>query len=83
MGIDGFAIDVLYDLPDQSEATLANPISNALTLGPDYIDFYSLTLWENTTLKEWVESGKTFTLPSTNTRNIAMFRQIQGAMKEC
>jgi coproporphyrinogen III oxidase-like Fe-S oxidoreductase len=81
VGMHEFAIDILYNLPDQSQQTLASDIEQAMTLAPDYIDFYSLTLWENTTFKQRVEEGKTFTLPPSNERNIAMFGQIQAAMR--
>ncbi|GHB72317.1 coproporphyrinogen III oxidase [Streptomyces xanthochromogenes] len=82
VGIAEFAIDILYNLPDQSQETLDDDITKGLELAPDYIDFYPLTLWENTTFKARVEEGRAYTHLPSNEQNLAMFRQIASRMAD-
>ncbi|WP_405734855.1 coproporphyrinogen III oxidase family protein [Streptomyces sp. NBC_01537] len=82
VGIGEFAIDILYNLPDQTQQTLDDDITRGLELGPDYIDFYPLTLWENTTFKERVQGGNTYSHRPSNEQNLAMFQQIKARMAD-
>lgn len=68
-----FAIDLLYNLPDQTVAGFADDVEQALCLEPDYIDLYSLTLWDNTSFHDRVLAKKGFKTAPTNENNLEMF----------
>ncbi|MGB2710985.1 MAG: coproporphyrinogen-III oxidase family protein [Conexibacter sp.] len=81
-GIEEFAIDLLYNLPDQTPDVFATDLQRGIDLKPDYVDLYSLTLWENTRFKERVAAGKAFAHSPTNAQNIAMFKQAQQRLQD-
>ena len=80
-GMSELAIDLLYNLPDQSEETLRSDLASAFELRPDYIDVYSLTLWENTRFKTLVEDSDRFSARPSNDRSIAMFELLRTIMR--
>jgi putative oxygen-independent coproporphyrinogen III oxidase len=43
-GIASISLDLLYDVPSQSETTWATTLDAALALGPDHVSAYALTL---------------------------------------
>ncbi len=43
-GIESVSLDLLYDVPDASEADWARTLDAALALGPDHLSLYALTL---------------------------------------
>lgn len=81
-GIAEFAIDILYNLPDQNVAELDSDLTRAFELAPDYVDTYSLTLWENTWFKEAAEQAKRFAEPPSLEKNVAMFALLLQRMRE-
>ncbi|MEO3787211.1 radical SAM protein [Actinocorallia sp. B10E7] len=81
-GIPEFAIDLLYNLPDQTMDTLRDDIAQGCSLEPDYIDTYALTLWENTWFKRTVEESDRFSLKPSNERNIRMFEVMRDSLRE-
>jgi len=81
-GIPEFAIDLLYNLPDQTMDTLYDDVAQACALEPDYIDAYALTLWENTWFKRTVEESERFLVRPSNERNIQMFEALRDSLRE-
>jgi len=81
-GMSEIAIDLLYNLPDQSQKTLRDDLASAFALRPDYIDVYSLTLWENTRFKAMVEGSDRFTALPSNDQSISMFEMLRTVMRD-
>ncbi len=57
-GISNISIDLMFSIPEQTEESFLNSIEQALSLQPNHISCYSLTLCEGTPLFNDVESGK-------------------------
>lgn len=81
-GMAEFAVDLLYNLPDQSLGTLRDDLARTFDLRPDYIDVYSLTLWENTRFKAIVENSDRFSTKPSNDMSIAMFETLRTIMRD-
>jgi len=79
-GIAEFAVDLLYSLPDQSVDELALDVDSVLSLKPDYVDTYLLTLWESSWFKEQIAAGKPFTTRPSDRDSVAMFLVILDRM---
>jgi coproporphyrinogen III oxidase-like Fe-S oxidoreductase len=79
-GIAEFAVDLLYSLPDQSVDELALDAESVLSLEPDYVDTYLLTLWEGSRFKEQIAEGKTFATRPSDQDSVAMFQIILDRM---
>jgi oxygen-independent coproporphyrinogen-3 oxidase len=80
-GIGEFAVDLLYNLPDQSVEELGTDVRTIFSLDSDYIDTYPLTLWDNSRFKHQVEAGKMYTKRPNDEDNIRMYRLIQQEME--
>lgn len=57
-GIDNISIDLMYGFPDETSADWLSDIDVALSLSPNHISAYMLTLEENTPLYNMKKEGK-------------------------
>jgi oxygen-independent coproporphyrinogen-3 oxidase len=57
-GFDNISIDLIYSIPGQDDATWLKNIQKALTLHPEHISSYSLTIEEKTAFGRWAAQGK-------------------------
>ncbi len=57
-GFDNISIDLMYAIPGQSHELWKKNISLALSLQPEHISSYTLTIEEKTAFGKWVKSGK-------------------------
>lgn len=57
-GIHNISIDLIYSIPGQDEETLQKNLSTALSLRPNHISAYSLTVEEKTVFGRWASKGK-------------------------
>jgi oxygen-independent coproporphyrinogen-3 oxidase len=53
-----FTIDLIYGLPNSNLNLLENNLTKAVSLSPDHISAYCLTIEQKTALHKWVENGK-------------------------
>lgn len=65
---DNFAIDLMYNLPDQSDDVLKDDIEKVIKLQPDYIDFYSLNLYPNTKFYDDIFQKDKYSLKPSKSR---------------
>ena len=56
-GFDNISIDLMYGLPQQSEFTWRDTLTNVLALRPDHVSCYGLKLEEGTSLCRKAEMG--------------------------
>lgn len=80
-GVQEFAVDLLYNLPDQSVDELALDVETIYSLGSDYIDTYPLTLWDNSRFKRQIEEGKRYSKLPSDSDSVAMFEVILDRMR--
>ena len=57
-GINNISIDLIYSIPGQDEETLLKNLTTALSLHPNHISAYSLTVEEKTVFGQWASKGK-------------------------
>jgi oxygen-independent coproporphyrinogen-3 oxidase len=57
-GIQNISIDLIYSIPGQDEETLQKNLATALSLLPNHISAYSLTVEEKTVFGRWANKGK-------------------------
>lgn len=57
-GIQNISIDLIYSIPGQDEETLQKNLATALSLLPNHISAYSLTMEEKTVFGRWANKGK-------------------------
>lgn len=57
-GFDNISIDLIFSIPGTSEAVLENDIKTGLSLTPEHISVYSLTIEEKTVFGNWYAKGK-------------------------
>lgn len=62
MGFENISIDLIYAIPGQDMNAWKKNIAKAITLSPEHISSYSLTIEEKTVFGKWV-SQKKFTFP--------------------
>lgn len=58
LGFSNISIDLIYALPDESEELWRKDIEQALSLAPEHISSYSLTIEPKTTFGKWAKQGK-------------------------
>ena len=63
-GFDNVSLDLMYGLPHQSLGQWRDTVDRVVTLAPEHLSLYSLTLEEGTPLRRWVEQGR---LPEPDT----------------
>jgi oxygen-independent coproporphyrinogen-3 oxidase len=69
-GYDNVNIDLIFGLPDQSAASWARDLANAVSLRPEHLSFYDLQLEEETPLYEDVMSGRLEALSDIDDRRM-------------
>jgi coproporphyrinogen III oxidase-like Fe-S oxidoreductase len=79
--IGSFSVDMIFNLPGQTDASLDRDIERFIELDPYYLDTYSLNLYPNTVYHKAAKSGK-YGVPPDNEREIRMARRIQVALRE-
>ena len=57
-GADNVNLDLMYGLPRQSLKTWESSLTGALSLAPEHLSLYALTVEEATPFHGWVESGR-------------------------
>lgn len=57
-GIYNLSIDLIYSIPGQEEETLQKNLATALSLHPNHISAYSLTVEVKTVFGRWASKGK-------------------------
>ena len=62
-GFDNINLDLIYGLPSQTVAMLADDVKQAVSLGIEHISVYGLIVEEDTVLEQMVDEGRV-TLPS-------------------
>ncbi|MEK7216577.1 MAG: radical SAM family heme chaperone HemW, partial [Chloroflexota bacterium] len=58
-GFQRLNLDLIYGLPGQSTARWEANVGQALSLGPEHLSLYALSVEEGTPLAGWVASGRT------------------------
>ena len=79
-GIAELSVDLLYNLPDQSVDELAEDVETVLSLEPDYVDTYLLTLWDNSRFKKQVDEGRAYAKYPSDGEGVAMFQAVLDRM---
>ena len=57
-GFDNISLDLMYGLPQQSLRQWQNTVTGVISLRPEHLSLYALTLEEGTPLRRWVEQGR-------------------------
>ena len=57
-GIENVNLDLMYGLPNQTNAQWEDTIIRLAALGPEHISLYALTLEEGTPMRVWADQGK-------------------------
>lgn len=57
-GFQRVNLDLIYGLPEQPLARWQRSLDQALSLGPDHLSLYALSVEEGTPLAQWVASGR-------------------------
>lgn len=57
-GFDNINLDLIYGLPDQPLATWRRTLQRAVSLGPEHISLYSLTIEDGTPFADWAAAGR-------------------------
>ncbi len=57
-GVQRVNLDLIYGLPEQPLARWQRSLDAALSLGPDHLSLYALSVEEGTPLAQWVASGR-------------------------
>jgi oxygen-independent coproporphyrinogen III oxidase len=58
-GFDNISLDLIFALPDHLERDWRRDLDLALSLGPEHLSLYGLTVEEHTPLARWVARGQT------------------------
>ena len=58
VGFDNISLDLIFSIPGQTIADLKEDLDQALTLNPEHISVYSLTIEEKTVFGNWAKKGK-------------------------
>jgi oxygen-independent coproporphyrinogen-3 oxidase len=57
-GFDNISIDLIFSIPGTSEAVVESDIKTGISLTPEHISVYSLTIEEKTVFGNWYAKGK-------------------------
>lgn len=79
-GFDNVSIDLIFSLPDQSEATLHESLRRAIALGTEHISAYNLIVEHGTPLYRLVQTKKVIELDGD--RAAALFEIVQDTLIE-
>lgn len=76
VGIHDFAVDLIYNLPDQTSEILQRDLEQVDQLEASYIDVYNLNVYPNTEFYHLIEEDVFFHQKPSSDQEIAMFQQI-------
>ena len=79
-GVDNLALDLIYGLPEQSEASWLKDLQQAVNLAPDHLSCYLLSYEKGTALDRRRREGRVMPLPEND--SAALFRathEVLGA----
>ncbi len=62
-GIDNLSVDLIFALPESLNRSWQNDLTTALSLEPEHISLYGLTVEEGTPLGRWAARGKVTAAP--------------------
>jgi oxygen-independent coproporphyrinogen-3 oxidase len=62
-GIDNLSLDLIFALPDELRRDFEGDVKRLLTLDPDHVSLYGLTVEPGTPLGKWVARGRTVEQP--------------------
>lgn len=74
-------VDIMYNLPGQTQESFLRDIELVCEIEPVYVDFYALELYPNTVFLDKVKTGEYGTRP-TNENSIRQWREIMNVMSE-
>ena len=57
-GFDNVSLDLMYGLPHQTLDQWRDTVARVVSLAPEHLSLYSLTLEEGTPLRRWVQQGQ-------------------------
>lgn len=57
-GFDNLSIDLIYAIPGQDNSAWGKNLSQAISLSPEHISSYSLSIEKKTAFGQWLRSGK-------------------------
>jgi oxygen-independent coproporphyrinogen-3 oxidase len=73
-GFNNISIDLIYAIPDRDASSLISDAKRLLSLSPEHISAYSLTVEEKTVFGKWVSTKKF--IPSTDEENAKQFELL-------
>ena len=79
-GFENINIDMIFNIPNQHIKTLKENLKTIISLSPNHISNYSLTVEPGTPLYEWVNSGKVI-MPDEDT-DIKMFQEATKLLED-
>jgi len=62
-GFNNLSIDLIFSIPSHSFQNLESDINHILSLNPEHVSVYSLTIEEKTVFGNWQKKGKLMQLP--------------------
>lgn len=62
-GFTNISVDLIYSIPKQTDKKWLNDIGQVLSLNPEHISCYSLTIEEKTAFGRWAAAGKLTQVP--------------------
>lgn len=82
VGIESYAFDLMYNLPDQSIDDIKSDIEKAVSYDSDYIDFYSLNLYPNTNFYKDIYEKNRFESKPSKKKELEQNRLIKQMMTQ-
>lgn len=73
-GLTEYCIDMMYNLPDQSEEDFIHDLELVTELKPYHIDIYNMALFPNTYLDKLVYKEGKYKIKPSNENNMKMFK---------
>lgn len=73
-GLTEYCIDMMYNLPEQSEEDFIRDLELVTELDPYHIDIYNMALFPNTYLDNLVHKEGRYTIKPSNENNMKMFK---------
>lgn len=58
VGFDNISIDLIYAIPSQNQVLWEKNIDKAISISPEHISAYTLTIEEKTVFGNWLKSGR-------------------------
>jgi oxygen-independent coproporphyrinogen-3 oxidase len=80
LGFSNINVDLIYAIPGREIALLQNDIDQLLSLEPEHISAYSLTIEEKTVFGNWAARGRF--IPETESENARQFELIMDKLGE-